>query len=161
MLKDTSLFRLKNNHEATRIIKDIRNLFEKENEDYYKPVRVGNFCGRIYIKCDSNGDTKKTLSIKEYVDEIKAYLKYIINNLQKFDSLKILLTIAINFVSSKDNGEEPVMHSKSNNKEITSHDKAGEVIKDFFESTLFRYQIGLETSMKGINFIFDLPLLTL
>ena len=32
--------------------------------------------------------------------------------------MKIQLTIAINFISSKDNDEEHVMHSKSDNKEI-------------------------------------------
>ena len=46
------------------------------------------------------------------------------------------------------------MHSKSNNIEITCCDKAGEVIEQLFESVLSRYQIGLETSMKGIEFIF-------
>ena len=46
------------------------------------------------------------------------------------------------------------MHSKSNNIEITCCDKAGEVIEQLFESVLSRYEIGLETSMKGIEFIF-------
>ena len=46
------------------------------------------------------------------------------------------------------------MHSKSDNIEIMSHDKAGKVIEEFFES-LPRYQIGLETYIKGNHFIFD------
>ena len=37
---------------------------------------------------------------------------------------KIQLTIVINFFSSKDNDEEPVMHSKSDNIEILINDKA-------------------------------------
>ena len=36
-----------------------------------------------------------------------------------------------------------------------SHDKSDEVIKELVESLLPRYQIGLETSMKGSDFIFD------
>ena len=36
-----------------------------------------------------------------------------------------------------------------------SHDKADDVIKELFESLLSRYQIGLETSMNGSDFIFD------
>ena len=55
----------------------------------------------------------------------------------------------MNFISSKDNDKEHVMHSKSGNIEIMSHDKADEVIEEPFESNLSRYQVGLETSMKG------------
>ena len=40
------------------------------------------------------------------------------------------------------------MHSKSDNIEIMSQDKADKVIEDFFESVLSRYQIGLEKSVK-------------
>ena len=32
-----------------RIIRDIRNFFEKEEEDYYKPVRVGNFWSKLIL----------------------------------------------------------------------------------------------------------------
>ena len=40
------------------------------------------------------------------------------------------------------------MHSKSDTREIMINEKADEVIKEFFESLLNRYQIGLETSMR-------------
>ena len=46
------------------------------------------------------------------------------------------------------------MHSKSDNFEIMIYGKTDEVIKELFESLLNRYQIGLETSMKGSDFIF-------
>ena len=36
-----------------------------------------------------------------------------------------------------------------------SHDKANELIEELFESALSRCQIGLETSMKSSDFIFD------
>ena len=61
----------------------------------------------------------------------------------------ILGTFAINFVSSKDNDEEQIMHSKSDNIEIMINDEADEVIQVLFQSLLFRYQIGLEILMKG------------
>ena len=51
-----------------KIIKDIKNLFEQE-ENYYKPVRVGNFYSNNYIEYENNGDKIKALSIKEYLDE--------------------------------------------------------------------------------------------
>ena len=47
------------------------------------------------------------------------------------------------------------MHSRSNNIEIMINDKADEDIEEMFEPLLSRYQIGLETSMKGREFVFD------
>ena len=138
-----------------KIIRDIRNFFELENEGYYKPIRVGSFWSNNYIKNESNDDRNKTLSIKEYPNKIRPYLKNIINDLKKFDTWKIQLTISINFLSSKENYEKRVVHSKSDNIEITINDKEDETIEDFFQSLLSRYQIGLETSMKGIDFVFD------
>ena len=55
---------------------------------------------------------------------MKSYLKDIINNLKKLDTWKIQLTIAIDFIYSKDKDEERVMHSKSDNEEIKINDKA-------------------------------------
>ena len=69
--------------------------------------------------------------------------------------MKIELTIAISFFSSKDTDEEHVMHSKIDNIEIMIYNKSDEVIKELFESLLNRYQTGLDTSMKGSDFIFD------
>ena len=50
-----------------RVIRDIRNLFEHEEEDYYKPVTVGNFWSNNYIEYESCSDRNKTLSVKEYL----------------------------------------------------------------------------------------------
>ena len=47
--------------------------------------------------------------------------------------LKTQLTVAINFISSKDINEECVIHSKSDNIEAMAYDKADEVIKELFE----------------------------
>ena len=65
------------------------------------------------------------------------------------------MTIAINSISSKDTDEERVMYSKSDNIETMIHDKADEFIKKRFQSLFYRYQIGLETSVRGSDFIFD------
>ena len=43
--------------------------------NYYKPVRVGNFWSGNYIECQSNEDRNKTLSIREYLNKIRPYLK--------------------------------------------------------------------------------------
>ena len=79
-------------------------------------------------------------------------MKNIINNHIKSDKWKIQLISAINFISSKDIDEE---RSKNDNIKIIIYDKADEVIKEIFESLLSRYQIGLETLMKLIEFFLD------
>ena len=48
----------------------IKNLFEQEEEDFYKPVRVGNIYSYNYIEYGNNGDKNKSLSIKEYLMKI-------------------------------------------------------------------------------------------
>ena len=63
------------------------------------------------------------------------------------------MTIAINFVSSKDNHEERVIHSKSDNILFMIYDNADEVIEELFESLLNRYQSRLETLMIVILFL--------
>ena len=77
------------------------------------------------------------MSIKEYLHKIKPWLKDIINNLKKFDTRKVQLTIPINLISSKDNDEEYIMHAKTNNIEIMIYDKVDEVVKELFEQLLF------------------------
>ena len=51
------------------------------------------------------------------------------NNLKKCDTWKIQLTIANNVISSIDNDEECVMHSKSDNIEIMINNEADNAIK--------------------------------
>ena len=60
----------------------------------------------------------KHYQLKNILIKLGPYLKDIINDLKKSDTWKIQLTIAINFISSKDNDKERVMHSKSDNIEI-------------------------------------------
>ena len=45
------------------------------------------------------------------------------NDLKKSDTWGIWLTMALNFISSKDNDEECIMHSKSDNIEIMVNDE--------------------------------------
>ena len=66
-------------------IKDQRmSLFKQEN-DYYKSIWVGNFWNNNYIEYESSGD-RNNLSVKEYLDKVKPYLRDIIINLQKSDT---------------------------------------------------------------------------
>ena len=57
----------------------------EEGENYYKPVRLNNFWSNNYIEYKSNGDKNRIISVKEYLDKIRPYLKDI-NDLKKPDT---------------------------------------------------------------------------
>ena len=95
------------------------------------------------------GDKGKNLSIKRYLKMIKPYLSDLINKhkthgLTRYHSgnkswleitsseWKIQLTMAINFISSKDSDETGTMHTRSNNLEIMVGSEKNEIIKDIF-----------------------------
>ena len=60
-------------------------------------------------------------------------------DLQESDTWEIQLTIAINFISSKDVDEERVMNTKSDNKEFMTYDNAIDGVVELFETLLSRY----------------------
>ena len=130
LIKDIrNIFTIKKANEVIkdRVIRYLRNLSEYEEEvNYYKPEKVGNFWCNNYIEYESNGDSNKALSIEVYLNEVRPYLKDIINDLEKSDTWKFQLT-AIKFISSKDNVKEHVIHSKSNNIEFIIDDNVDEV----------------------------------
>ena len=76
-----------------------------EEENYYKPIRVNNFWSNNYIKYKNKGDSNKTISVEEYYDKFRLYLKEMINNLKKSNTWKIQLTKANIFIYSIDNDE--------------------------------------------------------
>ena len=135
------------------MLRDIKNLFEHEEEENYdKPVRINNCWSNNYIKYESNSDRNKTLPVEDYLNKIRPCLKDIINNLKKSDTGKIQLTIANNFISSTDKDDECVMHSKSDNIAVMVNDKVDEIIEDLFDALKNRYQNNLE-SMKESDFV--------
>ena len=86
-------------------------LFKLEKEgDYYGPKWVCNVWNNNYIDYESNGVKNRNLSLDEHLNKIKSILRNVIINLQNSDTWKIQLTIAINFISSKDSEEKCVMH---------------------------------------------------
>ena len=142
------------------------------DEDYYKPIISNGAFNNNYIQYESKGSKDKILTPSEYLDMIRPYLSDIINDHKTQDEWrihsgntitenktqrewKIHLTMAINFISSKDSDETRTMHAKSNNVEIMMGSETDEIIKDFFKSILQRYQEGLKESVRGSEFIFD------
>ena len=69
-----------------RILRYSKNLFEHEVENCYKPARLNIFWSNNYIEYESNGHRSKTLSVEEYLNKVRPYLKDIINNLKKSDT---------------------------------------------------------------------------
>ena len=63
--------------------------------------------------------------------------------------------MTINFISSKDADEIRIMHTKSNNIEIMMGNETDEITEELFESSLQKYQWGLEEKMRGSEFVFD------
>ena len=61
---------MKKENEAIKdkIVRDIRNLFEYEEKDYYQPLRLYNFWTNNYIEYESNSDRNKTLTVEKYVN---------------------------------------------------------------------------------------------
>ena len=64
-------------------------------------------------------------------------MRGILINRQKSETWKIQLAIAVNFISSEDVDEEPVMHSKSNNIQLILYDDSNQVV-DEIASQFFR-----------------------
>ena len=70
------------------------------------------------MKYESIGDNGKTLSIEEDLRRIRPYLSNKINDLKAQGDWKNQLSMAINFMSSKDTNETRTMNSKSDDIEI-------------------------------------------
>ena len=86
------------------------------------------------MKCESGSDEK--LTIKKYRENIRPYLRDMIDNLKIFVEWKIQLTIKMNFVSTTGSIEYRQMDSKSDKKEITSGFETDKIIEELFESFL-------------------------
>ena len=142
------------NYISDPIRNSVGEIFEQTEEDYYKPKIVRNFWNNNYIEYESNGNRNRNLSQDEYLNRIKPYLRGIIIDLQNSDTWKIQLTIAINFISSKDAEEECVMHSRSENMKFRSYNDANNTVDELFDSPRLRFQDNLETSMRRSDFIF-------
>ena len=106
------------------------------------------------MEYERRGDKDRNLSLEDYLNIIKPFLKDMINNHKTYGEWKIQLIMRINFISSLDTDEFRIMHSKSNNVEIMMGTETDDIINELFKSFLKKYQEGLETKMEGSDFIF-------
>ena len=61
-------------------MRQIENLFDEINKDYYKPIKTKGAFNDNYIEYESRGDKDKNLSPEDYLDIIRPFLRDIINN---------------------------------------------------------------------------------
>ena len=122
-----------------------------------------------YIEDEIKGDKNKTLSIKEYLDMIRTYLRDLINDRKTQGEWKVLsgnevtnykiqgewkirLIMIINFRSSKDSDETRTMRTTGSTIKIMMGVEADEVIEEFSESFLQKHQKEFEEKMRGSRF---------
>ena len=131
-------------------------LLNKPNEDdYYKPIDVKNAFDGSYVLHECNGDKDSRLSIDEYFNIIRPYLKDMINNHKSKGEGRIQLSMRIIFVSFTDANETREMHTKSDNITIMRIVETKDIINELFNTFRKRYQEGLETKMRGSSFTFE------
>ena len=62
-------------------MKDLEHLFENIYDDiYYKPILVKSSFKEDYKEYESRGDKDKALSIEQFLNKIRPYVKELINN---------------------------------------------------------------------------------
>ena len=86
--------------------------------------------------------------------EWKVHLSNTVIDYKTQGEWKIQLKISVNFISSRDSDDTRTMHTSSDNVEIMIGNETDEVISQFFEYVLQRYQKDLEEMMKGSEFVF-------
>ena len=92
-----------------------KKLNKSEEVGYYRSKREWDFVNNRCIEYESNAERNENLSLKEYLDKIKPYLRDLITDLLESDTWKNPLALIINFISSKDAAKERVMHAKTDN----------------------------------------------
>ena len=88
------------------------------------------------MEYESRGDKEKNLSLEDYLNIIKPFLKDIINNHKTYGEWKIQLIMQINVISPLDIDEFRIMYSKSNNAKIMEGTETDDNINELFESFL-------------------------
>ena len=104
---------------------------------------------------ESKGDKDVRLSIDEYFNIVRPYLKDMIDDHKSKGEWKIQLSMRIIFVSFTDANETREMHTKSDNITIMRGVENENIINELFNTFCKRYQEGLETKMRGSSFTFD------
>ena len=120
--------------ELKKIKKCLEKLQEELKKCYYKPIKTKGAFNNTYIEYESRGDKDKNLSLEDYLDIIRPFLRDMINNHKTHGEWKIQLIMQINFISSLFTGEICTMYSKNDNVEILIGIETDDIINKLFES---------------------------
>ena len=114
-------------------IKNIKDLFKLSiDKDHFKPTLVKSGYNSNYVQYESKGD--KILTLKEYLALIEKYLRELINYYKNKGEWKVQLIAEINFISLKPGSDETrIMHTRSDNIEITIGDDNDDIIEELFK----------------------------
>ena len=136
-------------------IKDIKDLFKLSiNKDHYKPILVKSGYNGNYVQYESKG--VKILTLKEYLALIEKYLRELINYYKNKGEWNVQLIAEINFISLKSGSDETrIMHTRSDNIEITISDDNDDIIEEHFKSFIQKYEENLQNKMRGSDFESD------
>ena len=126
-------------------------LNQKKNDDGLNGRRNN------YIEYISEGDHHKNLSPEEYLEIIRPYLKYLINDYsQSAGEWKIQLIILNRCISSTNFEQTRFIHLASNNIKMFSGSDTEKVIHKLFDTLLKRFLEAKETSFeRRSKFIFE------
>ena len=121
-------------------INDIKDLFKlSTDKDHYKPTLVKSGYNGNYAQYESKGD--KILTLKEYLALIEKYLRELINYYKNKREWKVQLIAEINIISLKlGSVETRIMHTRSDNIEITIGDDNDDIIEELFKSFIQKYE---------------------
>ena len=107
------------------ITHDIVHLFnEITKENYYEPIEIKSALDNNYIEYESRRDNNDNLSLAEYLDTIKPYLRDMIDNYKWHSELKIQLVIKIGTDEFRE------MYTKCDNIEIMSSTETSDAINE-------------------------------
>ena len=130
-------------------IKDIKDLFKLSiDKDHCKPTLVKSGYNGNYVQYESKGD--EILTLKEYLALIEKYLRELISYYKNKGEWKVQLIAEINFISLKLGPDETrIMHTRSDNIEITIGDDNDDIIEELFKSFIQKYEENLQNKMRG------------
>ena len=138
-----------------KIKKDFNKLRDRLSKSKIKEIRKDLY----WIENKKNLSIFSTLSVKEYLNLIRPYLRDLINDnktqgewkvhsgnevidYKTQGEWKIQLTMVINFISFKDSDEIRTMRTESNDIEIVMGNETVEIIEELFESFMQKYKKG-------------------
>ena len=160
VLKNISIYIKKLNNDFKKLQKYQDNItygldYLFNEEDYYKPTEVKSAFDGNYVLHESREDKDGKLSLYEYFDNIKPHLKDMRDYYKSKGEWKIQIIMRIIFISFIDKNQTQLMHTKIDNVKIMNGTDTNEAINKLINSFMTRYQEGLQTKMKGSNYIFE------